>query len=73
MAKVRGNSVLKKMASSSKQYDIYQVLAILLASDDDSIHAFGNNSSLKESADDFEYDEPCIRDADVHFPSQTQV
>ena len=52
MAKILENSVLKKLASLSKQYDADQALAILMALDDESIDSFGNDSSLEESADD---------------------
>lgn len=61
------------MAFSSKQHDSDQQLAIQLASDDESNGSFRNDFSLEESTDDFEYDEPYIRYADVHFPSQTQA
>ena len=52
MAKILENSVLKKLASLSKQYDADQALAILMALDDESIDSFGDDSSLEESADD---------------------
>ena len=61
------------MTFSSKQHDSDQQLAIQLASDDESNGSFRNDSSLEESTDDFEYDEPYIRYADFHFPSQTQA
>ena len=60
------------MASSSKQYDTYQVLATLLASDDESIDSCGNDSISEKSTDESEYDEPCIRDVDVHAVSRVQ-
>ena len=68
-----GKFCAEKVASSSKQCDRDQALAILTASDDESIDSFGNDSSLEESRVDSEYDEPCICDADVYFLAQTQV